>query len=269
MSEEFSKLGQEFSAGGRQLIADYSSELIAAIDLIRTLATTTSDAFNVISTGWGNLIELAQAGLTDLVNGTDTFAATLEERTKLTTEALDKLLGHQQKSLEVFVTKGDLQLKGSVERDKLSYKQKLDIFSKYTKAASIINSAFLEDNKAIQAGIIVADTATGIMRAFATSSNIYEAYANAAVVAATGVAQLANLQSASKGGGSISSGESPSGQSTSQPQGQDVDETSTLDISEQGDFGTQEIRLIITDDSGNQFLDGIANGLEERTRQGR
>jgi len=263
----FNELGHSFSAGGRQMIADYSEELILAVEVITTLGVRSSELFDIIATGWGNVIELGQSALTDFVNGSDTFGAVLEERTQLSAEAMEKFASDSTKTLEIIVKKGSKAVKDSVKDDKLSYNQKLDIFSKYTQAASIIQGAFFEDNKAIQAGIIVADTATGIMRAFATSSNIYEACANAAVVAATGIAQLSNLKSASRGGGNVSEG-SGSATGGNAPQQQEFqEEVSSLDLTEASTSGSQTLNLTVPD--GDEIGQAIANWLNQAKEEGR
>jgi hypothetical protein len=264
----FNQLGHSFSAGGRQMIADYSEELIVAVEVITTLGIRSSEVFDIIANGWGNIIELGKAALTDLVNGTDTFAATLIERTELSKEVIEKLGQDSTKTLEITVKKGQDVLKQSVKDDKLSYKQKLDVFSKYTQAASIIQGAFFEDNKAIQAGIIVADTATGVMRAFATSSNIYEAYANAAIVTATGIAQLANLKSASKGGGGISTGGSSSTGGQTQ-QESFTPETASIDITSATDSGSETGTLVLRADDGDEIGMAIANWINKAKSEGR
>jgi hypothetical protein len=265
----FNQLGHSFSAGGRQMIADYSEELILAVEVITTLGIRSSELFDIIATGWGNIIELGQAALTDFVNGSDTFGAVLEERTQLSAEAMEKFASDATTTLEIIVKKGDKIVRDSVKNDKIGYKEKLDIFSKYTQAASIIQGAFFEDNKAIQAGIIVADTATGIMRAFATSSNIYEAYANAAVVAATGIAQLSNLKSASKGGGNVSEGGGSPASGASPGQQDFQEETSSLELTDASAGGSQTTALSFSADSDDQLMDVIVRLLNERQAEGR
>lgn len=270
VGEEMRMFTGSFSASGRQLIADYADEIIAVVNAIEFLGTKIIQELDVIATGWGNIIEVSQAALNDLVNGTDTLADVIEERAKLSNDAMAKFAGEEaQKPLEVLVTKGVDANKTLLESDKLTYKQRLDIFSKYTKAASAINNAFFEENKAIQAGIIVADTATGIMRAFATSSNIYEAYANAAVVAATGIAQLANLQSASKGGGSISEGSTSTGASSQPTPSSFEPETSDLSLTSQDEDNSNTFVVRFESDSSSDFIDALAGELNERSRQGR
>ncbi len=73
----------------------------------------------------------------------------------------------------------------------------------YLDAATTIGNALFEDNKAVKAGLVVVDTAAGISKAFAELP-YPAALAASASIAATGVAQLAAIQSASKGGGSAS-----------------------------------------------------------------
>lgn len=264
----FNQLGHSFSAGGRQMIADYSEELILAVEVITTLGVRSAEVFDIIAAGWGNIVQLGQAALTDFINGTDTFAAKAEERAKISAETIERLGQDSTTTLEIIVRKGNKVVKDSVKDDKISYKQKLDIFSKYTQAASIIQGAFFEDNKAIQAGIIVADTATGVMRAFATSSNIYEAYANAAIVTATGIAQLANLKSASKGGGSIAGGTASSSNST--PQQQEFQpETTSLEVTEASVGGSDVQTIRFATDSGDDLIDAISMALNKAQEEGR
>lgn len=282
---ELDKATTTFSQEGKQLVADYSDELIKAITATVTIAQKTSDVFNVITTGFGNLIDVAGAALNDFVNGTDTFGDTLRDRTEESKEVLNELFGEDFYELGVnagksltdgindglseepfeIIIKGGKQL---TEWEKLNSKQRLDIQSKYIKAASILSSEFLEENKAINAGLVVADTAAGIMKAFATSSNIYEGFANAAIVAATGLVQLNNVLSATKGGGSVGGGSTGAVSQGGQQQGFEQ-ETSTLDLTEQSETGITTQRLIISTEGGDDIFDGIASGLEERARLGR
>ncbi len=88
---------------------------------------------------------------------------------------------------------------------KKSNKQKEDSDKQYLNAATTIAGALFEDNKAVKAGLVVVDAAAGISKAFAELP-YPAALAASASIAATGVAQLAAIQSASKGGGSVSSG---------------------------------------------------------------
>lgn len=82
-----------FSAEGKKLIAEYSEELITGIDTVLLFAQKSAATFNVVTTGLGNLLSIAQAGFTDFVNDTDTLDAVIAERAKLSQAAIDGLLG--------------------------------------------------------------------------------------------------------------------------------------------------------------------------------
>ena len=260
----FNELGHSFSAGGRQMIADYSEELIVAVEVITTLGVRSSEVFDIISTGWGNIIELGQAALTDFINGTETFAQVAEDRAKLSAEVIDKLGKDSTKALEITVNKGTQVVKKGTKDDKKSSKEKLDQFSKYTKAASVIQGAFFEDNKALQAGIIIADTAAAVMKSL--SVNPYD-YANVAILVATGAAQLSQALSASPGGGSVS-GTSSGGGGTSAPQQQNFqEESSRLELTDTSDSGSQSFNLSVPD--GDEIGEAIANWLNKAKAEGR
>lgn len=289
VNKELEKAGNIFSQESKQLIADYSEELIAVINATVFLGQKTADTFNVIATSLANPLKLAQAALNDFVNDLDTFDGVLAERQQASAEALSELLGVSMedigydagkvlgnsladgyedgiKPLEIMIRKG---AKDDISWEKLKASEKLSVQSSYVKAASVLGNAFLEDNKAIQAGIIVADTATGIMRAFATSSNIYEAYANAAVVAATGIAQLANLRSASKGGGNVSESSSSGGSSSNQSQQDFQEQTSSLDLTDSSSSGSTQQTITFGSDTGDDLVNAIAEALNKGMSEGR
>ena len=289
VNKELEKAGNIFSQESKQLIADYSEELIAVINATVFLGQKTADTFNVIATSLATPLKLAQAALNDFVNDLDTFDRVLAERQQASAEALSELLGVSMedigydagkvlgnsladgyedgiKPLEIMIRKG---AKDDISWEKLKASEKLSVQSGYVKAASVLGNAFLEDNKAIQAGIIVADTATGIMRAFATSSNIYEAYANAAVVAATGIAQLANLRSASKGGGNVSDSSSSGSSSSSQSQQDFQAQTSSLELTDSSAGGSTQQTITFGSDTGDDLVNAIAEALNKGMSEGR
>jgi hypothetical protein len=262
----FSKLGSEFSAGNNALIAEYSEELLTAVEALKVIGTTSADVFNVIANGWGNIIELSSAALTDLVNGTDTFAGVLEERTKLTQEKIDKLLGNNTKALEIVITGGTQVVKNTTKEETASLDQRLKNFSNYTKAAAVVNSAFLEDNKAIKAGLIVADTAAAVMMQL-SSGDPYTAFGRAALAAAMGAAQLANALSSTKGGGSVSEGGGGAVTSTEQPSFER--ETSSLELTESSDTGSSQGQIVFATDTGDDLINAIAAALNKGNSEGR
>lgn len=148
--------------------------------------------------------------------------------------------------------------------DKAATATKLDQQRRGIAAGMALNSALFDDNKAIAAGLIVADTATAIMKSL--SINPYD-YVNVGILAATGAAQLANALSASKGGGA-SSGASGGGGS---PQQQESFTPETSDIGL--DFRTDDassVQVIRFDtETGDQLIDALSGMLNENMRQGR
>ena len=262
----FSKLGSEFSAENNALIAEYSDEILTAVEALKVIGSTSSDVFDVIATGWGAIIEVSRAALTDLVNGTDTFTDVLEERVKLSQEKIDKLLGNNQKVHEMIITSGTQVIKKSTKEEQKSLDQRLKNFSNYSKAAAVVNSAFLEDNKAIKAGLIVADTAAAVMMQL-SSGDPYTAFGRAALAAAMGAVQLSNALSSTKGGGSVSGG-GDSGAVSSAPQQDFQQETSSLELTDASSSGSQTTALPFATDSGDELMDLISRLLNERKERG-
>jgi hypothetical protein len=70
----------------------------------------------------------------------------------------------------------------------------------------VLNETFMNDNKAIKAGIIVADTAMNVNQSIANNGGVPFGLPAGALAASIGLAQLAALKSSGKGGGSISGG---------------------------------------------------------------
>ncbi len=313
VGERFKELNTVFSNESKQLVADYSEELIKAFALISSLAEGIADFGRVVTSGIAIPYEVASAAINDFVIGTDTLSDVLktnenEAKTLIddlfNTEGLtDKVLDFTDEvktnineilGVELFETGREsgsslmdgiaegiagnkkpleITIRGGKELsdwEKLNSKERLAIQQKYIKAASILSTAYFEDNKALNAGLIVADTAAGVMMAFRSASNPYEAYANAAIIAATGLAQLSNLNSASKGGGNISSGGS-SGATTSAPTSQPdfVPETDTLEFTDSTSGGSQTQTIRFASDTGDALVDAIAEALNKGRTDGR
>ena len=127
----------------------------------------------------------------------------------------------------------------------------------YFNAASTLGNAFFEDNKAIKAGLVVVDTAAGISKAFAELP-YPAALAASASIAATGIAQLAAIQGASKGGGGVSGGGGVVGADTTA----EPEETSTLNVSDTDASGeSQSQQITIKIDSDDNELAVALNGI--------
>ena len=125
-----------------------------------------------------------------------------------------------------------------------------------SSALSIANSAF-EDNKAIQAGMIVANTASAVTRQF-SDLPYPAALVTSGLVIASGVAQLANLSSSSKGGGSISSsaGAAPvAAQSNFEP------ETAGLEVTESTSTGSTTSDVRLGTNTSDDIIEQIAEAL--------
>lgn len=124
-----------------------------------------------------------------------------------------------------------------LREEKRAYKQRIGVTQDYANAALTVGGMLFEDNKAIKAGMVVVDTAAAAMRAYSDLGPIAGSAAAAAIIA-TGAAQLASINSATKGGGSVSGGNSvgetsPSAGVEYQPEENNEQFVSNSDISGQ------------------------------------
>jgi hypothetical protein len=263
VSREFNILSETFTSEGRQLIADHSEELIKAIGTIATFGSITLNVLGVIGAGWGNLIDVAGAAVNDAINEVNTLDGVLKERSESSVKAWRKLFGIETaESNESGKVTTALLKGGKLTRadDKVTQDQKLKNLRNFTKGAAALNQAFFEDNKAINAGLIIADTAAAAISAYKTGG---PAAAFAAV--AFGLAQLAANASASKGGGEISGGAVPQ----VQPQQQDfIPETTGLELSEATAAGGDVLRIEFATDTGDNLMNAIATSLNEGQKRG-
>ena len=134
----------------------------------------------------------------------------------------------------------------------------------YMKAANTIGNTLFENNKGVQAGLVITNAAVGITRQFADLP-YPAALASSAAIAISAAAQLSNLKSSSSsGGGSISgaggSGTTPDPQSFQQ-------ETSSLELTDSGSSGSQSFNLTVPD--GDEIGQAIANWLNQAKAEGR
>ena len=287
VAKKFEDIKKQIGTDAARAVAQYSEQIFYLLDVFKRVGEAGQAWADLNVTWWKTVAEAAKSAL-DVITGNLNF----EEFTQRMSESIDVLKEKIMDFRDAFnteeddnkgpfdagsVTGGDKEVEAAEEkakkiaswdqfiadRKKLSDEERLKSEQGYIRAASILGNAFLEDNKALQAGLIIADTATGIMRAFATSGNIYEAYANAAIVAATGITQLANLQSASKGGGSISSGSgggaTPAATPVTDTEGVEVDFESV-----DATGATTTIRFEASD--GDTIGEALAEWLNERAR---
>ena len=131
-------------------------------------------------------------------------------------------------------------------------------------AAMALNSAFLNDNKLIKAGLIVADTAAAIMRSL--SINPYD-WGNVAIIGATGLVQLANALSADKGGGGGVSAPSGSTTTITNPPPDSQRQTTEFEVSSVvAGESSGRTRVGISLDDSEDFVDALANAMAQRMK---
>lgn len=132
------------------------------------------------------------------------------------------------------------------------------------QVANLVGAAMFEDNKAVNAGLVVANTGAAIMESL--KINPYD-YGNVAVLALTGAVQLANVLGAQKGGGSTSGASGGGGTSITNRPEDFEQETTTLDVrsvAEGQSSSTQRVSLSV--DDSEDFLDALAEKIATRTR---
>lgn len=285
VGKEFDKFSSEFTAESRQLVADYSDELIKTLGVISLIAEKSIDTFNVIASGWGGLISVAQAALTDFVNGTDTLTQAVMDAAENNKEALNEFLGENFFELGVNAGKNmadgiasgmdenssgilDIVVKGGKQLtswEKLDKKQRTGVYKDFISASSKLSEQYMEDNKGVRSALVVMDTAAGISRAFA-ENNFWVALGQSAVIAANGLVQLSNIKSAGKGGGTISSG---GGSTPSSQQPDFQQDTTSLEFTDASSGGSQTTTIMFGTDSGDPLIEAIAESLNKAQKEGR
>lgn len=134
------------------------------------------------------------------------------------------------------------------------------------QAASALNTAFFNDNKAIAAGIAFINTAEGVTKALSK----YD-FTGAAFIAATGAAQIKQILSATPGGGGtpsvgagVGAAQQPQQQNNFQP------ETTGLEISASDTTGGSNGGTItLKAEDGDEIGQAIANWLNKASAEGR
>lgn len=138
-------------------------------------------------------------------------------------------------------------------------KQNADKDELFAKNSMAIASLVFEDNKAVSAGIALVNTAQGVTKALASQD-----YAGAALTAVVGAAQISAILGASKGGGTVPS---VAATAPSTPDFQPETNTASLDVTEQTETGVTQ-RFVMVDGSGNDLVEFISMGQDERARNG-
>lgn len=167
-------------------------------------------------------------------------------------EYLNNLEALDQKRLSQVESSAKKEAQAAAKSDK----DKLDSQLAYANAAINIGNLLFEDNKALRAGLVVADTAAGIVRAFADLP-YPAALAASASIAATGLAQLSAINSASKGGGSVASSSSAAPVDTTLPE-----ETPELSIGAGDVSGANQSIIIRIEGGGDDITEAIAKNIK-------
>lgn len=169
---------------------------------------------------------------------------------------VDKLIAQDKKASET-------RVKQEERRQSYEYNKRVTFARQMFGAISAINEAFLDDNKAINAGLIVADTAAAAAAAVKNGGGNPLAAIPAILF---GAAQLAANNSASKGGGTISGGSGAAGAPTQFEEPEPVT-TSTLEDISSSDNNSMRVELSI--EGLNTLVEGIAIRTEELKRDNR
>jgi hypothetical protein len=153
-----------------------------------------------------------------------------------------------------------LETKSSAEQMAAEEKGKKDL----TKNAQVLNEILFNDNKAIGAGIIIAETAQNVVTSVKNSGGVPWGLPAGAAAAAMGISQLAALKGSSKGGGSI---QAASVAVPSQQQPDFQPESSSLEFTDTTDTGQTTFNLTVPD--GDEIGQALANWINKAQTEGR
>ena len=154
-----------------------------------------------------------------------------------------------------------------LREEKKANKQKIGIAHDYASAALTVGGMLFEDNKAVKAGMVIVDTASAAMKAYSDLGPIAGSAAAASIIA-TGLAQLASINSATKGGGSVSGGNgigetSPSASSEYKPE-----ETNELFVSNSDISGQNTTKVIVEFDESTDIGVVLNNMIQKSVDNG-
>lgn len=128
--------------------------------------------------------------------------------------------------------------------------------------AKIVNTALLEDNKEVNAGLVVANTAAAIMESLRTPGQAFN-WGNVALIAATGAANLATVLSSGRGGGGSPSAPSGGDVITNRPE-DFAPETTALEVSAINETDSVNQRVSIDLDGSDEALEALADKISRK-----
>ena len=155
----------------------------------------------------------------------------------------------------------------ALREEKRANKQKIGVTQDYANAALTVGGMLFEDNKAIRAGMIVVDTAAAAMRAYSDLGPIAGSAAAAAIIA-TGASQLASINSATKGGGSVSGSNSVGEISPSAGVEYQPEETNEQFVSNSDISGQNTTKVIVEFDESTDIGVVLNNMIQKSVDNG-
>lgn len=204
----------------------------------------------------------------EIVGENDELRLQLKEQFILDAMEIDQRYADEKLAIEERVAREAEKQKNKLEREKEKQKRLDDKDAKKQEkqdgelannAISLANMVF-EDSKLVSAGIAFVNTAEGVTKALAKND-----WAGAALVAATGAAQISAITSAQKGGSGSASAPTQPTQSDFTRQ----EETAGLDFSNSSASGSESGAIRFATDSGDDLIDAIAMALNKGQAEGR
>ena len=150
--------------------------------------------------------------------------------------------------------------KEEIKASKQAADKKLNQQQSAIRAGMALNTLLFEDNKAVAAGLIVADTAAAIMASL--KINPYD-YFNVGLLATTGAVQVANALSSTKGGGGSLS--APPSASRQAPQQSFNDQGATITNISDGEISSQSLIIEFND----EVVDALSRQIQKSQSDGR
>lgn len=198
-----------------------------------------------------------------------------ELKTQLESEYLDnlyalelnyeeKVLAEKAKAEKEAKKLRDIDLKEANSAAKTKQVNSENAISGTIASATAANTLLLDDNKAVGAGIIVAETAQNIVTSVKNSGGIPYGIPAGLAAAAMGATQLAALNSASRGGGSTVA---PTATSTTTSSTDFESGTASLELSDATTTGAQALTINVAD--GDEIGEAIANWIMKAQTEGR
>ncbi len=213
-------------------------------------------------------LELVNEQLREIKITLDEFNGEDGEDEEDDTSKIEKKTSAEEESNKRII---DSEKRAQKERDRLAKIEKANALAakavkeKSAKDAMALAGVLFEDNKAVSSGMAVVNTAVGVTRAF-SDLGWPAGIPAAALAVATGAAQIAAIQGASKGSTSVAPVGGGGGVSSSQQSFEP--ETSSLDITDQGGEGVSQLNITIGTEDGTDLIAGVSAQQEELAENG-